>query len=100
MQYATTTRAKGKLHELKGRAKAGVGKLLGNERMQIEGRAEATGSRAQQAVTKAGERLQGGAEVLGGAAEKGLGAATGDKRMEARGAKTKQKGKARQHLNK
>jgi uncharacterized protein YjbJ (UPF0337 family) len=100
MQNATTTRAKGKLRELKGKAKAGVGKLIGNEQMQIEGRAEATGSKAKQAVAKAGERLRGGAEVLGGATEKRVGAMTGDKGLEAKGTKTGRKGKARQHLNK
>jgi uncharacterized protein YjbJ (UPF0337 family) len=99
MQNTTTTRAKGKLKELSGKAKAGVGKLIGNEQMQLEGKAQATGSKTRQAAAKAGERLQGGAEEFGGTVKKGIGRAVEDKEMEAEGSKEERKGKARQRAS-
>jgi uncharacterized protein YjbJ (UPF0337 family) len=100
MQHTTTTRTKGKLQELKGKAKAGVGKLIGNEQMQMEGKAEASGSKAKRAVARAGERVQGGAEELKGATKKDIAAITGNERLEAEGTKEERKGKARQRINK
>ena len=94
-----TTDTKNKLKELKGRAKAGFGKLIGNEQMQIEGKAEATGSMAKHVASRAGERVKGDTKVLGGAVKHDVGEMTDDEKLKAKGKRTEREGRARQRTD-
>ena len=95
----TAKRLKGKLEELGGAAKAGLGKALGNERMEASGKATELKGKARQAAAKAGERLKGTAEVVKGAVKGSVGKVIGNEQMELEGKAEKLKGKARKSLN-
>jgi uncharacterized protein YjbJ (UPF0337 family) len=97
---ASKTRAKGKLDELAGKAKAAVGKAMGNEQMQAEGRARQLKGKTTQEVVKAGERVRGAVEEVAGRAKKKLGTLIENEQMQAEGALTQLKGKTRQRVNK
>jgi uncharacterized protein YjbJ (UPF0337 family) len=57
-----TDRVKGKIEELAGKAKARIGKTIGNEQMQVEGTTEQVTGKAKQKVAKVGERAKGKVE--------------------------------------
>ena len=93
-------RAKGKAEELTGKAKAKVGKLIGNERMQAEGTGKALKGKATQGVAKAGERVKGKLEEVVGRAKKKVGAIIQNEQMQAEGKLKELKGRTRQKVNK
>jgi len=93
-------RAKGKVDEVTGRLKAAVGKAIGNEQMQAEGKArQLKGSVAQQ-VAKASERTKASVEQAAGSVKKGVGKAIGNEQMQAEGALKKATGAVRKRVNK
>lgn len=94
------TRAKGKLQELAGKAKAKVGKAIGNEQMEAEGNAKALTGMATQEIVKAGERARGKVEEVAGRIKKEVGKAIENQQMQAEGKLKALKGKARQRVNK
>ncbi len=65
-------RNEGKGEELGGKIRAGVGKLLGNERMQAEGKAHELKGKAKQAVAKAAEKAESKAREVAVAERRGL----------------------------
>jgi uncharacterized protein YjbJ (UPF0337 family) len=93
-------RAKGKLDELAGNAKARVGKAIGNEQMQAEGAARQLKGKATQEVVKAGERAKGKVEEVAGLAKSKLGKLIKNEQMQAEGKLKELKGSARQRVNK
>ena len=76
-----------RVDETKGNIKEGVGKVIGNEQMQAEGRAEHDSAKAQREMKGAGNQLK-------GSVEEGLGKVTGDDEMRARGTADQIKGDA------
>lgn len=95
-----SSRTKGKVEELAGRAKAGVGRVIGNEQMQIEGTAKRIKGKAMQEAAKAKGRVQGSVEELAGRAKKGVGAMLDNEQMQAEGKLEELTGAARQQANK
>lgn len=93
-------RAKGKLEELTGKAKARLGKAIGNEQMEVEGAARQLRGKATQEVVKAGERAKGKVEQVAGAAKSKLGKLIKNEQMQAEGKLKELKGSARQRVNK
>lgn len=96
----TTTRAKGKIQELAGKAKAKVGKALHNEQMEAEGNAAAITGKAVQEIVKASERVKGKVEEVAGRLKKDVGKMIENQQMQAEGKLKALKGKARQRVNK
>ncbi len=93
-------RIAGAAEELGGKLKGAVGKLLGNEQMQAEGKVAEIKGEATQKAAKLGERLKGKAEEVAGAVKKHVGAALDNEQMEAEGKLKEMQGEARQGLNK
>lgn len=89
-------RNEGKGEELGGKLKAGVGKLIGNEKMQAEGRFHEAKGKARQQVARAAAKAKGKADEALGAAKGGLGEALDDERMEAEGRLQELDGRERQ----
>jgi uncharacterized protein YjbJ (UPF0337 family) len=94
-----TERVKGKVEEIKGAMKEGVGDLIDNEQMQAEGHAEKVKGQARQDVAKAGERVKGIGEELGGKVKGAVGDLIGNEQMRAEGKAKELKGKGRQKAN-
>jgi uncharacterized protein YjbJ (UPF0337 family) len=92
-------RTEGAVEELGGKIKAGVGKLIGNEQMELEGRAKELKGVAKQEGAKAAERGKGKVDELIGKAKDGAGDLLDDEELEAEGRAQETLGKARQELN-
>ena len=97
---SASKRARGKVEELSGKAKAKVGKLLGNEQMQAEGAVRALKGKVKQELVKAGERAKGKVEQVAGRVKKRIGGAIKNEQMQAEGKLKELKGSARQRINK
>lgn len=95
----TGERAKGMAEEAGGNIKQGVGKLIGNEQMQAEGKATELKGEARQEGAKAAERTEGTLEELGGNIKQGVGNLIDNEQMQAEGKATELKGEARQKAN-
>lgn len=94
-----TERAKGKVEEIRGAVKEGVGDLIGNEQMQAEGHAEKVTGQARQEVVKAEEQVKGVGEEIGGKVTGAVGSLIGNEQMQAEGKAKELKGKGRQKAN-
>lgn len=92
-------RTEGAVEELGGKIKAGVGKLIGNEQMELEGRAKELKGVAKQEGAKAVERGKGKVDEVIGRAKDGVGDLIDDEELEAEGRAQETLGKARQELN-
>jgi uncharacterized protein YjbJ (UPF0337 family) len=92
-------RGEGAVEELGGKIKAGVGKLIGNEQMELEGRAKELKGVAKQEGAKAAERGKGKVDELIGKAKDGVGDLIDDDELETEGQAQEALGKARQELN-
>ena len=85
--------------EIGGKIQGGVGKLIGNEQMQAEGKAHELSGKAKQAAAKGAERAKGKVQEAVGSAKGAVGAALKDDRMEAEGRAKELEGEARQVAN-
>lgn len=94
-----SSRTKGKIEELKGRAKARVGRAIGNEQMQIEGAAKSLKGKAMQEAAKAKGRARGSVEEVTGRVKKGVGALLDNEHMQVEGKLKELKGAARKRVN-
>jgi uncharacterized protein YjbJ (UPF0337 family) len=92
-------RSEGAAQKLGGRLKKGIGRLLGNRRLEAEGRATEVRGRTRVAAAKSRERVRGKAEQLVGAAKNRVGRVIGNARMSAEGKAKELKGEARQKAN-
>lgn len=95
----TSKRNEGIGEELGGKIQSGVGKLIGNEQMQAEGKAHELRGKAKQEAAKAAERTKGKVQEAVGATKGTVGAALGNEQMEAEGRVKELEGEARQTLN-
>lgn len=59
---STSDKVKGKANEAAGNIKQGVGKLVGSERMQAEGKAQELKGEGQQAIGKAKDAIKDGVD--------------------------------------
>lgn len=96
----TTGRVRGKVTELAGKAKASVGKAIGNEQMEAEGTARALRGKATQELIKATERIKGTVERVAGSAKQRVGAAIKNQQLQVEGKLSALKGSARSRINK
>ena len=85
--------------EIGGKIKAGVGKLVGNEEMQAEGKAHELHGKAKQEAAKTAERTKGKVQEAAGAAKGAVGSALDNEQLEAEGRAKKLEGEARQIAN-
>jgi uncharacterized protein YjbJ (UPF0337 family) len=99
MSKATTNRGEGAAEELGGAIKKNVGKVIGNEQMEAEGKAKELKGQARQEAAKATERTTGKVEEVTGAIKNRVGAAIGNEQMQAEGKARELKGEARQKAN-
>lgn len=95
----TSERIKGKAEEIGGKIKGAVGGLIGNERIQAEGKAKELKGDAKQQVAKAGERMKGSVEKLAGKAKQAVGGLIDNEQMALEGKAKELKGAARQAGN-
>jgi uncharacterized protein YjbJ (UPF0337 family) len=92
-------RAAGTAKELHGKVKRAVGRLVGSERLEAEGRARELTGRDEKETAKARERLKGAAEEVTGRVQSAAGDLIDDPETHARGRFRATKGKARQAAN-
>ena len=96
---STADKAAGLANEAMGNIKQGVGKLIGNEQMEAEGRAHELKGKAKQEAAKSAERTKGKVQEAVGAVKNRAGAVLDDEQMEAEGRAKELEGEARQELN-
>jgi uncharacterized protein YjbJ (UPF0337 family) len=99
MRSNATRRSQGALEEIGGKIKRGVGKLVGDERMQAEGRGKELKGQARQETAKASERSKGTVEELVGSVKNRVGRVIGNRQMQAEGKAKALKGRARQRAS-
>lgn len=92
-------RAKGKLDEVTGNIKQGIGNLTGNERMEAEGRAQELGGESRQDFAKGVGTAKGMAQEAMGNLKQGLGNLTDDERLQAEGRADELGGESKQRFN-
>lgn len=92
-------RAKGKMDEIAGNVKQGIGNLTGNERMEAEGRAQELGGESRQDAAKTVGTAKGMAEEAKGNLKQGLGDLLDNEQMQAEGRADELKGEGRQRFN-
>ena len=92
-------RNEGKGEEIGGKIKAGVGKLIGNEQMQAEGKAHELKGKAKQEAAKSAERGKGKVQEVVGATKNRVGAVLDNEELEAKGRAQELEGEARQAIN-
>ena len=93
-------RGEGAAEKFGGKVKGAVGKAIGNERLEAEGKAQELSGAAKEETAKAGERAKGKTEEVVGAVKNRVGAAVGNERLRAEGKAKELKGEARQTANK
>jgi uncharacterized protein YjbJ (UPF0337 family) len=99
MSNNTTKRAQGAAEELGGKIKGAVGAAIGNEQMEVEGRATELKGKARQETAKAGERIKGAVEQVAGSVKRAVGEVIDNEQMEVEGRATELKGQARERTN-
>ncbi len=92
-------KSEGTAEKLGGKMKKGLGRLLGNRRMEAEGSAKEARGRTRVAAARSSERARGTAERLVGAAKNRVGRLLGNERMIAEGKAKELRGAARQKVN-
>src|SRR5689334_1567956 len=92
-------RSEGAAEKLGGKLKGAVGKVIGNERMQAEGRLKEVKGANKEEAAKAAERSKGKLEEVAGAVKNRVGAVIDDEEMQAKGKVKELKGEARQKAN-
>lgn len=92
-------RAEGLAKEVGGKIQNTVGKLVGSEQMEAQGRATELEGEKKQEQVKTTERLKGKAEEALGAIKKKVGDVIDDEELEASGRAQELKGEARQNAN-
>ncbi len=95
----TSKRGEGVAEEFGGKIKEAVGKVVGSERMQAEGRANKLKGQAKQDSAKTAERVKGKLEEVTGAVENRVGAVIDNDRMKVEGRQKERKGETRQKAN-
>ena len=92
-------RSEGAAEKLGGKIKRSIGKLIGNERMEAEGRAKELKGTAKVESAKAAERAKGQVQEVAGAAKNRVGAVIDNEQMQVEGKAKELEGEARQKAN-
>src|SRR5215510_11030082 len=92
-------RTEGTAEKLRGKLKKGIGRILGNPRLQAEGRSAEARGRGRVAAAKTRERAKGRAQQLLGAAKNRVGRVLGNPKMITEGKARELGGEARQKAN-
>jgi uncharacterized protein YjbJ (UPF0337 family) len=92
-------RGEGAAEELGGKIKGTIGKVVGSEKLETEGKARELEGKAKQDSAKAGERTKGKVEEAVGKVKNRVGAAIDNEQMQAEGKVKELKGEARQRSN-
>ncbi|MGK3967146.1 CsbD family protein [Sorangium sp. So ce118] len=92
-------RKEGAADELGGKLKKGLGKLVGDEQMEAEGRAKEVRGKVQQEDAKADERAKGALEEAAGAIKNRIGKLVDNEQMAAEGKAKELQGENRQKAN-
>jgi uncharacterized protein YjbJ (UPF0337 family) len=95
-----TERIAGSAQKVGGKIKKQVGRALGNNRMEAEGRAKELNGKARVETSKLGERTKGKIEEVTGKLKNQLGHLIGNQQMMAEGKGRELKGEGRQKVNK
>lgn len=93
-------RAEAEAEKLGGKIKGTVGKVIGNEQMEAEGRAKELQGEAREAAAKGKERVKGAVEEVVGAVKNRVGHVIDNEQMIVEGKAKELKGEARQKANK
>jgi uncharacterized protein YjbJ (UPF0337 family) len=99
MNKTTQQKGKGALEEVGGKIKRGVGRVIGNRRIEAEGAAKEAKGKTRQAGARAVERVKGKVQAVAGAVKGRAGRAAGSARMEAEGRAKQIEGEDRQARN-
>lgn len=99
MSSNTQKRTEGAVEQVAGKIKGGVGRVIGNEQMEAEGRAKELKGQAKKEGAKAAERTKGKVEEIAGAAKGTIGDVIDNEQMEAEGRAKELQGQARQKAN-
>jgi len=94
-----SNRSEGVAEQVGGKIKQGIGKVIGNEQMEAEGKAKELKGEAREESAKAAERSKGKVEEVTGAIENRVGAVIDNEQMQAEGKAKELKGEARQKAN-
>jgi uncharacterized protein YjbJ (UPF0337 family) len=95
----STERAKGTVGKVGGVIKENIGKVIGNERLEADGKADQSEGNARIEVAKAAERAKGTFEEAAGFVKNKVGQAVGNDEMAAKGKAKELKGEVRQKVN-
>ena len=93
-------RSEGKAEEIGGKIKGTIGKVIGNEQMEAEGKLKEVKGVAKQEAAKGAERSKGAVEELVGKVKNTVGAVIDNEQMQAEGKVKQLTGEARQKANK
>jgi diguanylate cyclase (GGDEF)-like protein len=96
----TSKRIRGAAKQAGGTIKKAVGKAIGNQQMEAEGRVDEIAGAAEQTTAKASERVKGAVEEAGGSIKKAVGKLIDNDQMTLEGKAKEAQGSARQKLNK
>jgi uncharacterized protein YjbJ (UPF0337 family) len=94
-----TNRGEGVAEQIGGKIKQGIGRVIGNEQMQAEGKAKELKGEAREESAKASERAEGKVQEVAGAIKNRVGAVIDNEQMQAEGKAKELEGEARQKLN-
>ena len=94
-----TNRGEGVAEQIGGKIKQGIGRVIGNEQMQAEGKAKELKGEAREESAKASERAEGKVQEVAGAIKNRVGAVIDNEQMQAEGKARELKGEARQKAN-
>jgi uncharacterized protein YjbJ (UPF0337 family) len=99
MATNTRKRAEGAAREVRGKLEKGVGTLLGDEDLQLEGRRKERSGIREQEHAKTSERVKGSVEEAAGAVESGVGRALDDDELYLAGKARELEGATRKAVN-
>jgi len=95
----TSKRGEGAAEKWGGKIKRSIGKLIGNEQMEAEGRAKELKGTAKVESAKAAERAKGQVQEAVGAVKNRVGAVVDNEQMQVEGKAKELEGEARQKAN-
>ncbi len=94
-----SNKAEGVAQQVGGKIKGAIGKVIGNEQMEAEGKAKALEGEAREKSAKGAERVKGKIEKVVGAVKNRIGHVIDDEKMAAEGKATELKGEKRENSN-
>ncbi len=92
-------RGEGAAERIGGKIEKGIGKVVGSERLESEGRAKELKGEAKEEAAKAAARTKATIEEAEGVVKRGVGTAVGSEKLEAEGTAKQKAGEARHRAN-